>query len=155
MMDFYSNLKAVLIGEKGRLGLAGVCLYVVRSDGSVIYKDGDFKNNQAVGALISGAWQATTEILKHDKDASFRFSFDTSSSGIYVLSLVLEGETLYLASIFKNEVNPGRLKVNMRKMRNVLSEKLDGLSPAEPPREGLLFEDLSDDEVNNLFSFGD
>ena len=154
-MDFYSNLKSILKGEKNKAGLKGVDLYVIRSDGTIVYTDGNSKKNQAIGALVCGAWQATSALLEKDKDVDFRFSFDTSSSGIYILSLMLDGQILYLASIFENEMNPGRLKIKMRKMRDVICEKLDGFLPDDSPKDSLLFEGLSDDEVNNLFSFGD
>ena len=154
-MDFYSNMKSILFAEKEKVGLVGVNLYLIRRDGSIVYTDGDSKDTQTVGALISGAWQATMEILKKKESAGFRFSFGSSSSGIYVLSLVLGGEVMYLASMFENEMNPGRFKVKMRKMRDGLDEKLDGLSPSNASKDDFLFEDLSDDEVNSLFSFGD
>ena len=154
-MDFYSSLKSVLLEEREQVGLVDASLYVIRSDGSIIYTEADSTNTQRIGALISGAWQATVEILRREEDTGFRFSFDTSSSGIYVLSLVLGGETLYLASMFENETNPGRLKVKMRKIRDSIREKLGGLSPTNSHKDEFLFEDLSDDEVNNLFAFGD
>ena len=154
-MDFYSNLTSVLRREKAKAGLEEINLYIIRSDGSIVYAEGSSKKHQEIGALVCGAWQASSTLLEKEECKSFRFSFDTSSSGIYVLSLMLDKQIFYLASIFERETNPGRLKIKMKKIRDILNDKLDSYSPVGSSDDSLLFEDLSDDEVNNLFLFGD
>ena len=155
-MNFDSSLKMILKGEKAKVGLAdGINFYVIRSDGTIIYADENSSKHQAIGALVCGAWQATSTLLEKKESANFRLSFDTSSSGIYVLSLNLNGQMLYLASVFENEINPGRLKIKVKKIRDVICEKLHDFFPDEPSNDSLLFKDLSDSEINNLFSFGD
>ena len=154
-MDFYSDLKSILKGEKNKVGLEEFNLYVIRSDGSIVCADGKPGDYQAIGALVCGAWQAARSLLGKEESTDFRLSFGTSSSGVYVLSLMLDGYRLYLVIVFENVVNLGRLKIKMRKMRNILNERLNGFYPEELSKDSALFDDISDDEVNNLFSFGD
>lgn len=134
-------------------------LILVRQDGVVVYeqdKDLSKKNKQALGALMAGAWQAAQTMASFfpgNENNYFRLGFDTSDSGVYVLPIEAAAEKFYLGLFYKNEINPALLK---NKLRNVSQQVVEELGIYFEARESLnepLFENITDDEIDKIFSF--
>lgn len=141
-------------------------LFVTREDGITIFDSIQDQTTTSVAALVSGLWQASEALmgLAHpDQDVmEFRLGFDTSSQGIYLFPFNLEGKRFFLGAIYKECLNPGQLKRQVA----LIKEEMDRLfveipSPVKTTpkvkttdREGYLFKDISDEEINRLFSVG-
>lgn len=139
---------------------------LVRPDGIVVYAAEDAKNEAAsIGALVGGVWQAATALgsQQNNKDSFFdyRFSFDKSDSGIYILLLVLKNQEYYLCTIYDNTFNPALLKRNFRVLKEELNkyinENIDNDVTVnkieEENRADYLFKNITDEEMDNLFAF--
>lgn len=136
---------------------------VVRSDGTVLYcnsKDSFEASN--IGALASGIWQAASSlsqmINKGENSSAFRLAFDTTSEGIYILPIDIASRDCYLCCLFKDQLNPGKLKQSMRNIGFLLEaymrEEALRFEAQELPRElrsGYLFKDITDEEMDRLF----
>lgn len=140
-------------------------LFVTREDGITIFDSVQDQTTTSVAALVSGLWQASEALmgLAHpDQDVmEFRLGFDTSSQGIYLFPFKLEGKRFFLGAIYKECLNPGQLKRQVA----LIKEEMDRLFVEIPSvkatpkvkttdREGYLFKDISDEEINRLFSVG-
>ncbi len=135
-------------------------IIIIRADGINIYSsfDNQFEAS-SVGALVSGLWQAAESISSFLKNKNefldFRLGFDTSSDGLYVLPFPVLDSTYYICAIYGDAENPGKLKRNIRLLKNNLETYLSEFSlDVEKNREGYLFKNISDIEIDKLFSFG-
>lgn len=144
--------------------------FVIRQDGVVLYKNKTSANkldDTSIGALLSGVWQASRALAgyipKNQNQEGFRLSFDTSSQGIYIVPVACESDELYMGVIYHEEVNPGFLKNKMRDLAMSFSNFLEGEfknANVQKPvvkdntnKAEFLFSDISDDEMDQLFSF--
>ena len=139
-------------------------LFVAREDGITIYDSVQNETTTSVSALVSGVWQASEALmgLAHPNQdvMEFRLAFDTSSQGIYLFPFSLSGKRFFLGAIYKDCVNPGQLKRQVA----LIKEEMDRIFQVEvvpektvvksKEREGFLFKDISDDEMDRLFSVG-
>ena len=137
-------------------------LFVTREDGIAIYDSVQNETTTSVSALVSGVWQASEALMGLAHPAQdvmeFRLGFDTSSQGIYLFPFAYSGKRYFLGAIYKNCVNPGQLKRQVA----MIKEEMDRLFESEPvqvkktmaAREGYLFQDISDEEIDRLFSMG-
>lgn len=139
-------------------------LFVTREDGITIYDSVQNETTTSVSALVSGVWQASEALmgLAHPNQdvMEFRLAFDTSSQGIYLFPFTLTGKRFFLGAIYKECLNPGQLKRQIA----MIKEEMDRLFYEEPKpitkkgtpaeREGFLFKDISDEEMDRLFSVG-
>lgn len=137
-------------------------LFVTREDGITIYDSVQDQTTTAVAALVSGLWQASEALmdLVHGSENIFQFrlAFDTSSKGIFLTPFALNGKRYFLGAIYTDCVNPGQLKRQI----SLIKEEMDRLFEAGAPikknvvsgREGYLFQDISDEEIDRLFSLG-
>lgn len=151
--EFFVENEFHLISEK---------VAVVRNDGTVLYSNSmDSKEAANIGALASGIWQASSSLAslvdKNLPEESYRLSFDTSSDGVYLLPASLDKRNCYFCCIFKDRLNPGKLKQNMRNISFLLEafvreESLRKEQKAQPrEKEGYLFENITDEEMDQLF----
>jgi hypothetical protein len=140
--DFKSNFKEASI-------------FLFKEDGSLLFKS---KNNSyipqdsSLGALLTGAWQAVnavSKIMDNKNDDYYRFSFDTSSQGVYLLDLHVGRLELYIGLLFKDEINPAPLRFNLNNFKTWLEENLK--LEIQEKNEDFLFDDITDQEVENLF----
>ncbi len=136
-------------------------IVVIRNDGINVYSNiADEFEKSSIGALTSGLWQAAESISAFTKNSStdfeeFRLSFDTSGDGLYVLPLSIMETKYFICAIFAEEDNPARLKRYIRLLRDNLETYLSELSADQDKnRNGYLFKEISDDEIDQLFSFG-
>ena len=135
-------------------------IVVLRSDGISVYSNiEDNFEAASIGALVSGVWQAAESLsgfLKSDNNFyEFRLGFDTTADGLFILPLKILNKRYYICAIYKSVDNPAKLKRNISLLKNNLELYLSELSiDAEENRKGYLFDNISDDEMDRLFSFG-
>ncbi len=136
-------------------------LFMTRSDGVLLYTNNRDGNEQATGALISGLWQAAkaiTDFIPVDQGGDvFRLSFDTTSKGLYICPILLHNEEYFLGVTYAGQVNPGQLKLKIKRTALLLSEfiikKGQQKKSISEKRENFLFSNISDDEMDKLFLF--
>jgi hypothetical protein len=137
-------------------------LFVSRDDGITIYDSVQNHTTTSVAALVSGVWQASEALMnlvdKENQIMDFRLGFDTTSQGIYLYPLCLGGKKYFLGAIYGDCLNPGQLKRQV----SLIKDEMEIFFAAEPvsrkvivsAREGYLFQDISDSEMDRLFSLG-
>lgn len=148
-------------------------ILLVRQDGINIYSN--IQNSleaTSMGALVGGVWQAAQALselsgTRHEL-LEYRLGYDTSADGLYIVPLKISGKIYYLASMYLNQSNPGKLKKDLRYLKDDLENHLCELMSkdlyatneinsneivGEKQSSGFLFDDISDDEMDNLFSF--
>lgn len=157
------------IFKRVREGLGdSVTFFIARSDGVLLFEYYGSKSSLrpdsiSTSVLMCGAWQASEALmgnLNEQQLEKFRFSFDTSDQGVYVLPII-NGKQRFLAGlVYAAEVNPAYLKQRMKKLVTNLSREALTIFPREVKnigtsntRQGFLFEDISDDEIDALFKF--
>jgi hypothetical protein len=141
-------------------------LFVTRDDGITIYDSVQNQTTTSVAALVSGVWQASEALMglvNKDSDVlEFRMGFDTASQGIFLVPLQISGKRYFLGAIYTGQMNPGQLKrrVAMLKEEFALAfatsvmVKPRMLRASREAREGFLFKDISDEEIDRLFAPG-
>jgi len=145
-------------------------LFVTREDGITIYDTVQDQTTTSVAALVSGVWHASEAMMglvKSGQDAmEFRLGFDTSSQGIYLFPFSLKGKRYFLGAIYSDCVNPGQLKRQVAMIKEEMDRTFESTQPAPkvikkennkvnnlvPTREGFLFADISDAEIDKLFA---
>lgn len=140
----------------------GVRVIIARQDGHCLYDSiDDQRTSHTLSVLCASSWQASRAMLG-DKAGTidYRLSFDTSESGFFVQSFSLEEEVFYLCAMFNHQLNPALLKRKLNLLKNQLvnqwEKKLKNFSTQKSVekkvnREGFLFQDITDDEMNKLF----
>lgn len=134
-------------------------LILARQDGVVVFEQDqqiDERSKQTLGALMAGAWQAAqamADLFPTDENRFFRLGFDTSDSGIYILPIDANTERYYLGLFFRNEINPALLKNKLRTVSQQVVEELSIYFAARKSIDKPLFENISDEEIEKIFSF--
>lgn len=132
---------------------------VVRSDGIVLFSNSEsFEESSSIGALVGGLWQAATSlnsiVSNKNKEFDFRLSFDTSNQGIYILPININKKEFYICAIYNEVDNPALLKRNLRNLQGNLENFLSDYNFKKlESREDYLFKNITDEEMDNLFSF--
>jgi hypothetical protein len=160
-MNVTERIKHVLEPKKAGIKAR---LFVTREDGITIYDTVQNQTTTSVSALVSGVWQASEALMglaNPNQDVmEFRLGFDTSSQGIYLFPFSLSGKRYFLGAIYHECVNPGQLKRQVA----MIKEEMDRLFVELPVenkkvtknngREGFLFQEITDAEIDRLFSAG-
>ena len=142
----------------------GECsLFLCRKDGGVLYKHGTVAQNMdpdTICVLMSGAWQAAeaVSLLSSGEETLkgfFRFSFDTSSNGIHILPLDINSKKYYLGALFYNQKNPAVLKNEIKKLLFSFQNELLSLDKDETENQSFLFGNITDKEMNDIFTFNE
>ena len=86
----------------------------------------------------------------------FRFVFDSTDHGVLIFPVEGEGQGFHLAAIYEGCVNPALLKRQVHGLGGKLAQHVRQLPKQtrvfnQPQREGYLFSDISDDEMDRLF----
>lgn len=153
------KIKSIL--EPKRSGIKAR-IFVTREDGITIYDTIQDATTTSVAALVSGVWQASEALMglvRNDRDVmDFRLGFDTSSQGIYLFPFSLSGNRYFLGAIYNDCLNPGQLKRQVAMLKEELSleyanEEVSTES-TNMTRDGYLFHDITDEEMDRLFSIG-
>jgi hypothetical protein len=137
-------------------------LFVGREDGITVYDSIQNETTSSVAALISGVWQASEALMQmvdnQGKTMDFRLGFDTSSQGVFILPFKLLGKRYFLGAIYQDYLNPGQLKRQIGQLKVELDQQFEGLNgvaeSVEMGRDGFLFKDITDEEIDRLFSIG-
>lgn len=138
-------------------------LFVTREDGITVYDTIQDNTTASVAALVSGVWQASEALMglvkQNDDVMDFRLGFDTSSQGIYLFPFSLSGKRYFLGAIYNDCLNPGQLKRQIAMIKEEMDRLFLSSEVAKPQvktkvREGFLFQDISDEEMDKLFSLG-
>lgn len=154
--DFFENVAKLSVTEN-------FAIIFARRDGVLLYSKSYFKDaieKEAIGALTSGLWQAAKALIdlipNTDEEDDFRLSFDTSSGGLYLLPVEHQGEEYQLGLVFKGSINPAQLKSKLRNTRDQLEYFLQEVFAGMPVenKNSFLFNDITDDEMDSLFAFG-
>ena len=106
----------------------------------------------SLSALAAASWQAAESIVKVFGSMSsddYRFSFDTTSSGFYILKLNTSDD-LIISYIYNDQENPGKAKSLFRGLKDSLESYLLENKEATS-NDTFLFDEISDDEVDELF----
>ena len=135
-------------------------VFVCRQDGVVLYKkDGIVLSvsHSSVGALLGGVWQAASTLAsflpESEKKEIFRLSFDTSSTGVYILPFQMKNNDYYLGLLYNDELNPGFIKNRLRDLMMRLEEYLaEFAEEARKEENDILFENITDDEIEAIFA---
>jgi len=161
-------MKALTVTEKIKLilepkrGGIEARLFVTREDGITIYDSVQNNTTTSVAALVSGVWQASEALMNlvypQNEVMDFRLGFDSSSQGIYLFPFSLNEKRYFLGAIYSDCLNPGLLKRNIA----LIKEEMERFFEREPlpkkaimaQRQGYLFQDISDAEIDRLFSLG-
>jgi hypothetical protein len=138
-------------------------LFVTREDGVTIYDSVQNDTTASVSALVSGVWQASEALVTmahpHKDVMEFRFAFDTSSHGIYLFPFNVNGKRYFLGALYLDCINPGHLKHQISKVKEEVDrcffeQPNAQLTDKDTKREGFLFTDISDEEIDRLFGPG-
>lgn len=160
-MSVTEKIKHVLEPKKASVAAR---LFVTREDGITVYDSVQNQTTTSVAALVSGVWQASEALMKLVNTSSevldFRLGFDTSSEGIFLVPFNLTGKRYFLGAIYSDLINPGQLKRKVSQIKAeiellyVSEEKSAVKISKEAIREGFLFHDISDEEIDRLFAVG-
>lgn len=113
---------------------------------------------QSLGALLVGMWQASEAVesfLSNDNDSEMAMSFQNSHKGFFILKPSAANPEVFWGLLFNEEVNPGKIKVFFKKLRSHF-DKIEILTKKEIKKGedgNPLFQDITDEEVDELFSF--
>jgi hypothetical protein len=160
-LSLSEKIKSVLIPKLNGIQAR---LFVTREDGITIFDSVQDTTTTSVAALVCGLWQASEALinLAHPKQdiLEFRLGFDTSSQGVFLYPFVLEGKRFFLGAIYSDCLNPAQLKRRIA----MIKEEIDRLYPNQEhsyiswsrvsERNGFLFQDITDEEMDRLFSVG-
>ncbi|WPU65465.1 hypothetical protein [Peredibacter starrii] len=161
-MNVTEKMKVILEPKKAGIKAR---LFVTREDGITIYDSVQNQTTTSVSALVSGVWQASEalmDLVHPNQDVmEFRLGFDTSSQGIYLFPFSLLGKRYFLGAIYHDCVNPGQLKRQIALIKEEMvrlfqdeAAKPVAVKPKTAVRDGFLFQDISDEEIDRLFSAG-
>jgi len=137
-------------------------IIVTREDGITIFDSTQNQTTTSVAALVSGVWQASEALMSlvHPVEnvLEFRLGFDTSSQGIYLFSFNLNEKRYFLGAVYNDCLNPAYLKRQIVVMKDEM-EKYFASFPVQQKvintsREGYLFKDITDAEIDRLFALG-
>jgi hypothetical protein len=141
----------------------GIRLMVVRRDGLMVWDAAPDQRSQSLAALCGGVWEASMAMAQTagaaQEASGFRLVFDDAATGMMVLPLSVEGQTYYLAGVYGDCVNPARLRRQVQELRDVVAETWVAVpvkksTPVSTGREGYLFTDITDEEMDRLFGVG-
>ncbi len=139
-------------------GLESCGLFIFRDDGIPLFGSNEMLDKNTMGALMAGCWQAakalSSFIPKSENQEVYRFSYDTSDQGIYILPFSIKKSSFIFGGLFHSEINPGLIKSKMRQiLEKMLSDVDTFIEDKAPKREKFLFNDISDREMDQIFSF--
>lgn len=144
------------------LDFSRISLFIIRNDGVMLHSISDKTNDEvaSIGALLAGLWQAAEALSNYipnrQNDNGFRLAFDSISEGIYLLPLEIHESTYYLCSIFHGVMNPGQLKSKIRSLVFELSEFMEKSNViSHGVRKEFLFNDITSEEMDQLFAFAE
>jgi hypothetical protein len=140
--------------------LRSISILAISLEGQVLGhlgKDLSANKIQSMGALLVGLWQASdslSELIENEDEDDLKLSFQSSSSGYYVLSPGPNNPKVLWAFVFEGATNPGKIKVLSQKLRNHMDEVIY-LNRNDENESAQLFNNITDEEMDKLFSFAE
>ena len=130
-------------------------LFVFRRDGVMLYHSAEEDSLEVshTGALLAGLWQSAEHLKARalgEFDEPLRLDFGSSARGVFVIP----AEEKLVAAIFQDCLNPAKLKCELKLLRDelLLHLEVDELEVPEPEKDESLFHNITDDEMDRLFS---
>lgn len=144
-------------------GLKDAAIIVTRRDGVPLYAYKGYSAKWSVAtasALVGGMWQAAetlTQFIPLNEKEDFRFSYETSTRGVFIVELSGKFDSLYLTYMYYDQENPAKMKSRIRAIQTKLSSYIENnfekISTNTKNNEDVfLFSNLTDDEMDNLFA---
>ena len=136
--------------------LDSISILAISLEGQVLGHLGkkiDLSKTQSMGALLVGLWQASetlADLIENEDD--LKLSFQSSSSGYYLLSPGANNPKVFWAFVFEGAMNPGKIKVLAQKLRDHMDE-VTYLEESNLGDTSQLFNNITDEEMDKLFSF--
>jgi hypothetical protein len=136
-------------------------IFALSKDGRVygqLGKKRDEKDVQSLGALLVGLWQASEAVegfLDENSSGEMALSYQDSARGFYILRPNKNNPDVFWGLLFEGVVNPGKIKVYFKGLREHFNQiKILDKKELESNGNGsTLFQDITDEEVDQLFSF--
>lgn len=134
-----------------------VTIFLITKDGQVLDRLGNPWEGDAtsLGALFVGILQASEavkESVSGKSEDEMDLSYSSSQTGFFILKPTTENPDVFWVFLYKEALNPGKIRVYGRKLR----DHFNGIKILEKPtsRSGeTLFQNITDEEMDNLFSF--
>ena len=159
MKDILESLRKIVEREFTSVGNSSDFL-LVRSDGILVWSNlSDAEKKQELSALTSGLWYSAKSFLNYSKKISMdeTLVFGTSNKGLMAQSLKINEYDYILVLIYSDELNPAKLKLKFRSVKQKIEDNIySGENHIEKESNALKekpFDDITDEEVDNLFSF--
>lgn len=139
--------------------LEKLSIIISRSDGIILSSlNVDSSKAQSIAALSAGVWQAS-EAVSLAQGASLSgdpsLSFASSDTGFYICPISMKNEQIYLCAMYSNVINPAvlkhKLKLVKKEFENLFSQVVNTRNENNE-RDNFLFEEISDEEVDQLFT---
>ncbi len=137
----------------------GFTILAISAEGQVLAQMGEERESkelQSLGALLAGVWQASEALkdfltTKEDQD-ELRLNFQNAHSGYLLLPPSEKNPKITFAFLFEKQTNPGKIKFLAGKIRTHFDE-IEILQKDTGKAEEYLFKNITEDEVDKLFSF--
>lgn len=140
---------------------ADIRLFIVRRDGLMVWEHQTGPQSQALAALCSGVWEAAFAMAQAagttTRPQGFRLVFDDAAAGVLVFPMTVDNQLYYLGGVYHGCTNPGRLRRQVQMLKDNVEAALTSTgavvapSPVANDREGYLFKDITDAEMDRLF----
>lgn len=159
--NFSAMADSFFLQNQNKLKHNDLKIIIFRNDGTVLHCSSKIERTElaSMGALLGGLWQSarqlSTFVVASETDIDFRLSFDNSANGVYVIPM----KGFMIATLYSQTINPGKLKQEIKKLAIRFQDFLEEdrsrsiKKDSKIKKAGLLFNNISDDEVDNLFSF--
>lgn len=134
-----------------------VTIFLITKDGQVLEKLGNpwEGDTRSLGALFVGileASEAVKESVSGSAQGEMDLSYSSSSTGFFMLKPTEKNPKVFWAFLYREAVNPGKIKVYGKKLRDHFNQ-IEILEHRSSHSNEKLFNNITDEEMDNLFSF--
>ena len=152
-----TQIKKLFAGYEQNSFFQDSSLIIITHEGQVIVQLGkklDPSEIHQAGALMAGAWQASTTINSDTTDSKEQvLSLSNSNSGFFIMPFN-GNHNLSLGVLYRDFLNPGKLKMKAKLIRDFFSQNLSVKKAQDSASsDEYLFKDITDEELDELFSF--
>ncbi len=154
-----------LLLEKMGVELKTEAVLFLHDSGQILARHGKLQEHEypTVAALVAGMVAAGTslmnaakEVIRTEEDRK-RFSCEYRDGGIYAVAV---GQDYWVASVYKEILNPGQLRMRLRSYAEMLDKlctpqtlttKVGIISAPVSDELGHHFENITDEEIERIF----